>query len=293
MAWRDPYVVFDETTGKWLMYTCAKSISGESGKHGCIGCATSENLTDWTVREPVITSEHFAEMECPVVFKHHDVWYMFVSIGDDRTIHTFKAKLASGPFIHLGTLVPMHNYAPRCCEAPDGNLVVLHTVPQRWQAKDDGEYMRGKLAQPKKLLFDSQGVPRLGWYQPLEKYYKPGHDTDKVDNALLTMRIPENFSSFKIRIRTQNSEENGVELIYDKYRFLLRYIEDKKELTEKLYGHKPDINEIKILIHDEYYEIYLDGILEMTALGYRYLNGYCSMDMDGCRRGFELLKYTG
>jgi sucrose-6-phosphate hydrolase SacC (GH32 family) len=289
MAWRDPFVLFDDYTKQWIMYICAKTASGDTDKRGCIGCAVSENLIDWMVKEPVLSPGMYHEMECPVVFRHDDWWYMLVSIGDDRIIHTWRAEQALGPFSYMGPLAPVYNYAPRVCLAPNGNLVVLHTVPQKWQAQDSGEYMRGKLAQPKTLVFDHNGYPRLGWYSPVADFYTAVNTGDRVNNFLMSITLPSEGSSLTAKIRSQDNQANrGVELVYDKKRLILRYIEDRSELAVKIYHQK--LNTIKILTHEEYYEIYLDGILEMTALGYRYLDGYCNLTINGITGDFTLYR---
>ncbi len=40
------------------------------------------------------------------------------------------------------------------------------------------------------------------------------------------------------------------------------------------------------------FEIYLDGIPETTALSYRYLDGYCSLIIDGINKEFSAYSYN-
>jgi hypothetical protein len=153
--------------------------------------------------------------------------------------------------------------------------------------------MRGKLAQPKTLVFDSSGYARLGWYSLTQNHYTTVHTRARLKNALMNINLPVEFSRLTVRIRSQENQPNkGVELIYDKERLILRYTEDKFELAVKTYSQKPNIREMKILTHEEYYEIYIEGILEMTALGYRYFEGYYNLDIDGDSGDFDIYKYT-
>ncbi|MBN2240323.1 MAG: family 43 glycosylhydrolase [Dehalococcoidales bacterium] len=291
MAWRDPFVVFDDESNRWVMYICARTAAGEPRKNGCIGCAVSDNLTGWTVIEPVLAPGSYGEMECPVVFRHGGYWYLLVSIGDDRKIHSWRGEHAMGPFTYLGPLAPAYNYAPRVCTAPNGELVALHTVPQKWQATDSGEYMRGRLAQPKKLLFNAEGAPSLGWYEPLQGCYQPAVVTDRTVNGLMVIDVPAEYTMLTAGIRIQG--ESGVELVCDNNYLVLRYKEDRYELDRKILSEKRSIREIRILYHDEYYEIYLDGVLEMTSLGYRHMEGYCNLTVDGHSREFKVFRFKG
>jgi beta-fructofuranosidase len=64
-AWRDPWVLHDETTGVWHMLTTAKSKSGATpDDRGVIGHATSTDLNNWTVSEPLTQAgSGFSQLE--------------------------------------------------------------------------------------------------------------------------------------------------------------------------------------------------------------------------------------
>jgi sucrose-6-phosphate hydrolase SacC (GH32 family) len=77
MAWRDPYVIFDQESQRWVMYVAAKMKGENRNKNGCIGLAISENLIDWKIQEPVLSPLMYSEMECPLVYRLNDDIYSF------------------------------------------------------------------------------------------------------------------------------------------------------------------------------------------------------------------------
>jgi hypothetical protein len=239
MAWRDPFVIYDPEDNIWIMYIAAKTKEGDKRRRGCIGTATSTNLVDWVVKPPVISPAKYFEMECPVIFKHNNFIYIFVSISDT------------------------------------GNIpLLLHTVPRRWQHEDGGELMRGMLAEPKKLLFDDKGYPYLGWYSALEEYFLPD-ESQSGKNGLLSVQLPPDYSEISIglRINQKNSKKSGLEFRIKRDELELRYLEDKQQLESIKLNQGTYFNEIKILLFGEYVEIYGDNKLFISTLSYRHHNG--------------------
>jgi sucrose-6-phosphate hydrolase SacC (GH32 family) len=273
MAWRDPFVIFDPEENKWIMYIAAKTKKGDKRTRGCIGTATSKNLVDWKVKPPVISPEKYFEMECPVIFRHNNSNYMFVSISDDRRVHAYRAATPLGQFEYLGPLTPQNNYAARIINAGNTPLL-LHTVPRRWQHKDSGELMRGMLAQPKKLLFDKKGYPYLGWYSALEEYFLK-EESPSGSNGLLTVQLPPHYSEIEIGLRLshRNSQRTGLELLVNENYLTLQYFEDKQQLESIKLESKISFKEIKILLFGEYVEIYCDNKLFISTLSYRHHTG--------------------
>ncbi|MCU1425508.1 MAG: glycosyl hydrolase family 32 [Microbacteriaceae bacterium] len=52
-AWRDPWVFRFPGETTWQMLVTARAKAGDPRERGVLGHATSENLTDWTVRPPL------------------------------------------------------------------------------------------------------------------------------------------------------------------------------------------------------------------------------------------------
>ena len=273
MAWRDPFVIYDPGENIWIMYIAAKTKNGNKKTRGCIGMATSANLIDWAVKPPVISPSKYFEMECPIIFKHNNFIYMFVSISDDRRVHTYRASKPLGPFKYLGQLTPQNNYAARIINT--GNtLLLLHTVPRRWQNEDSGDLMRGMLAQPKELIFDEKGYPYLGWYSALEEHFLPD-ESNSGKNGLLTVQLPPDYSEICIglRLNQKNSKKSGLEVLINRNELTLRYFEDKQKLESVKLEQETSFNEIKILLFGEYVEIYGDKKLFISTLSYRHHTG--------------------
>ncbi|MEJ2616089.1 MAG: hypothetical protein P8Z35_14110, partial [Ignavibacteriaceae bacterium] len=273
MAWRDPFVIYDPEDNIWIMYIAAKTKEGDKRRRGCIGTATSTNLVDWVVKPPVISPAKYFEMECPVIFKHNNFIYIFVSISDDRRVHTYRASGLMGPFEYLGPLTPPNNYAARIINT--GNIpLLLHTVPRRWQHEDGGELMRGMLAEPKKLLFNDKGYPYLGWYSALEEYFLPD-ESQSGKNGLLSVQLPPDYSEISIglRLNQKNSKKSGLEFLIKRNELTLHYLEDKQKLESIKLEQETYFNEIKILLFGEYVEIYGDNKLFISTLSYRHHNG--------------------
>jgi len=57
-AWRDPWVFRRPGHDGWGMLITARHTSGETHERAAVGYATSDNLHDWTVREPLSEPGH-------------------------------------------------------------------------------------------------------------------------------------------------------------------------------------------------------------------------------------------
>ena len=81
-AFRDPFVMRDPDGDGWLMYFTARDASERTQlEAGAIGFATSPDLFDWTLQDPIFTGA-FGELEVPQVFEWGDTWYcLFCTAG--------------------------------------------------------------------------------------------------------------------------------------------------------------------------------------------------------------------
>jgi predicted GH43/DUF377 family glycosyl hydrolase len=273
MAWRDPFVIYDPDENRWIMYISAKTKSGNKRTRGCIGAAVSDNLVDWIVKPPIISPSIYNEMECPVVFKYNNNYYLFVSISDDRKVHAYRAVKPMGPYEYLGQLTPQNNYAARIINIGKDTLL-LHTVPRRWQHKDSGDLMHGMLAQPKKLLFDKNGYPYLSWHAVLEEYFLPS-ELQSCSDGLFSIQLPSSYSKIEIALRSnkKNSRKSGLELLVNREHLALQYSEDKYVLESIKFNNKIYFSEIKILLFGEYIEVYCDNKLFISTAAYRHTAG--------------------
>ncbi len=157
MAWRDPYVVYDEELGQYTMFIAARDNKFEVPFNGCIATASSTNMKDWTINDPLISPGQYTEMECPVYLHRGDYHYILVSISDTRQIHVFRSDEIYGEYVEIEPLLEPYCYAPRVI-AYQGRDVLLHT---QWieRRNDVGQmvWSRGYLADPKELHQDENG----------------------------------------------------------------------------------------------------------------------------------------
>lgn len=292
MAWRDPFVIFDEKRNLWLMYIAAKHNSGPKETRGCIGLAVSEDLINWEVKPPVVEAREYFEMECPVVHFINDAYYMFVSVSNDYRVYSYKATGPLGPYEPLGVLTQPNDYAPRIIQDNKNKWVLLHTVKRRWKNEDSGEFMRGMLAQPKHLKFDEKGIPYLAWYSEVEKYLE-SVTADRGKNGLLEIAITEAFNNIIVHLRLNEDDDKlkGVELLLTKEMVELRYIEDKYTLRKEEIIKNEKILNLKILLFNEYYEIYLNDRLIISTLGYRYMKGQFKAVIDGKSQQYSFREF--
>lgn len=63
-AWRDPWVFRDHGDGLWHMLVTARVNSGRADERGVVGHAISDDLSNWTVTEPLSNSDAgFGQLE--------------------------------------------------------------------------------------------------------------------------------------------------------------------------------------------------------------------------------------
>lgn len=143
-AFRDPYVVKDPSSGKYLMYFTAKTKDGHPRYRGCVGVATADRLEGpYEQQPPVLAPGNFAEMECPQVLEKDGKWYLFFTtkgenyspewearVGSQQTgLHGFVGDSPTGPF------KPLNGDA--VVAGTDSNMFAVRFVPD--QARS-GEY---------------------------------------------------------------------------------------------------------------------------------------------------------
>jgi len=112
-AWRDPEIVQDPESGKYLMYFTAKTKGGDEKYKGCIGVAEADNFEGpYEAKPPVLAPGKFAQMECPQVIQKNDKVYLFFNSmekdynpewadqvgGPQHGLHCYVGESLTGPF---------------------------------------------------------------------------------------------------------------------------------------------------------------------------------------------------
>jgi len=175
-SWRDPYLYYSSVDQCYYAFITARAASGELDARGCVAAAKSDDLIRWEVLPPVCFPGIFCEMEVPQVFFGEEQFYLLFSTnpfwyaeGYRRQIdsepwegdHFMVAESVMGEYGMVGDGVlsrtNKHAYASKIVKGPDGNLVLLS-----WLSGMPGsDEFAGVLTQPKPVLFDRSGMPRV------------------------------------------------------------------------------------------------------------------------------------
>lgn len=167
-AWRDPCVVKDEQSGKYLMYFTAKTKEGDEKYKGCIGVAVADNLEGpYESLPPVLAPGKFAQMEVPQIIQRNDKVYLFFGSmekdyspdwaketgGAQSGLHCYVGDSLTGPFEPLN--------GDGIVTGSKDNLYTVKLVddPQRpgefvaygWYMEDKGGQKGMTLAQPMRV----------------------------------------------------------------------------------------------------------------------------------------------
>ena len=143
--WRDPFVYWDPDGREFRMLLAARRTTGPSNRRGCIALATSPNLQDWEVRDPMWAPDLYFTHECPDLFRIGDDWCLVYSTFTERTVtHHRRSRSQEGPW-----LAPADDafdsrafYAAK--SASDGRRRFLFGwLPSRTEERDDGAWQWG------------------------------------------------------------------------------------------------------------------------------------------------------
>lgn len=169
-AWRDPWVFFED--GLWHMLITARArVDGacaDERDRGVVGHATSTDLTEWTIREPLSApGAGFAHLEVLQPFRLGDRHFVLFSCdrahlagarrGDEtggvwvapRDPATGWCAIEEARLIHDESL-----YAARVLQERDGGLSLLGFV----NAGEGGAF-DGRISDPIPLVGDHDGWP--------------------------------------------------------------------------------------------------------------------------------------
>jgi beta-fructofuranosidase len=99
-AWRDPCIVWDDATGAYYAFFCARVPHASDAAGGAIGVARSADLITWDVLPPAFVSDRFFALEVPDVFHLDGRWYMLFSSGAGFGTypHMHDPHIANGTF---------------------------------------------------------------------------------------------------------------------------------------------------------------------------------------------------
>ena len=101
VAWRDPWVFFDEQSGSFQMLITARANAGPSDERGVIGHAVSDDLSHWRVEAPLSEPGDFIFLEVPQLIRIGGTWRVLFSVPPGGQSAGRRARSDTGA--HGGT----------------------------------------------------------------------------------------------------------------------------------------------------------------------------------------------
>jgi len=83
IAWRDPWVFYDEESAAFHMLITARANTGPADGRGVIGHAVSPDLSRWSVRAPLSEPGDFLFLEVPQLIRIGGVWRVLFCVPPD------------------------------------------------------------------------------------------------------------------------------------------------------------------------------------------------------------------
>jgi beta-fructofuranosidase len=112
-AMRDPWVMRDPDKPGWLMFFTAR-VAGieEPNAGGAIGFATSPDLKEWTLQEPVYAGGDFGQLEVPQVIVHEGRWYLMFCTDAEHWSKAYRRRTRQSPVAGSHYLMARHPRGP-------------------------------------------------------------------------------------------------------------------------------------------------------------------------------------
>ena len=115
LTWRDPWLMRDESSGKFQACVSARSKTGPTDGRGVIALAESTNLHEWRVLDPVTRPGDFGYMEVPQVVEIDHRFYLLFSTVEAMHSKTRRQRVRTRPetgIFYLTAETPLGPYAP-------------------------------------------------------------------------------------------------------------------------------------------------------------------------------------
>jgi beta-fructofuranosidase len=98
--WRDPFVLWDEEQGLYLLLLGARKTNGRKLLNGCTVYFTSDDLRNWTFQGDLWAPNLFTMHEMPDLFRIGDFWYLIITEYSDKSKMVYRmAKSLAGPWL--------------------------------------------------------------------------------------------------------------------------------------------------------------------------------------------------
>ncbi|WP_102345869.1 glycoside hydrolase family 32 protein [Bacillus sp. Marseille-P3661] len=144
--WRDPYVFWNEGEQCYWMILSARLNKGPDSRRGCIALATSDDLDNWTVHDPIYAPYSTNCPECPEMYKMGDKWYLAYSRFSESAQTIYRiADNPRGPWRApiVDGLDGRRFYAAKSLEDDNKRRFYFGWVHDRENEVDNGEWEWG------------------------------------------------------------------------------------------------------------------------------------------------------
>jgi len=169
-AWRDPCIFTYE--GKFHALITARINQGKPDERGVLGHASSDNLFDWQVEDPLTQPGEFVYLEVPQIVEANQRWYLLFCVEgsrySERRLKRPRMKPNSGTHYMVADhpLGPFHQpehdvlfgdeqgsaYAGKLIQDKDGQWVLMTSIVYN----SSGVYV-GDISNPLPINFQKNG----------------------------------------------------------------------------------------------------------------------------------------
>ncbi|MFA5393854.1 MAG: hypothetical protein WC081_07145 [Candidatus Ratteibacteria bacterium] len=150
---RDPFIMLNPETNKYLMVFCDRTEKGDVYNRGCVGAAESEDLVHWTYLPPVFGPKHFY-CESPHIVPWGGKYHLFFSLSPEAAVRHAVSEQFLGPYRELGegNILPAYHGAGDAIQC-DKRWLYFGRVMEREEHRNKGRLIQGRLSLPVEMDF--------------------------------------------------------------------------------------------------------------------------------------------
>ncbi len=287
-AWRDPTVYTIDNTHHCIF--AAKDKSKDYENSACVAHFTSENLTGWTIKEPIFTPGNIWELETPHINDIESKFFLtfgtypFKQPEDGVIIRYATADSFLGSYTEPdnNSLAPTMCFAERIIRFKD-NLLLYHWIRDKHQGK-----LQTYLAPPK--VVDKQGNhlllkkhPELDNFFSLSKEADMIKEVSQVKNKRLRFSRNVNCENVTLSLRCKD-EKYSKNISFTKKTGGLSVKDTGLDSTIHDYRTIPIALEescsVELFIEDRFLEVYIDGYFVYSVIMESYLHNIDSVELE-------------
>lgn len=183
--WRDPYVLWDEKAGHWMMILGSRQDGPESISSGSTVWFTSDDLTEWTFQGDLWAPGIFTMHEMPDLFEANGLWYLLTTEYSEKskTIYCISES-PTGPWRR-----PVDDafdgrayYAARSVSDGDRRFLVGWVATKTGDI-DTGPFEWGGCLEVLEVTFREDGT--LGAIPPIELWEAISADSQPIEPVMI------------------------------------------------------------------------------------------------------------